>query len=80
MDRATTSGYGRQRSHHEECLTSYHHAAAGQGVVCNSYLSTLLSTGRSDGRWQTEQQFFRKSPESSCESEWIVEFGCDMKG
>jgi hypothetical protein len=64
MDRAATAGYGSEWSYGEECSASHHHATAGQGVVCNPHLPTVLSTRRSDGRIPIQQLLHRQSSES----------------
>jgi len=59
MDRAVTAGYGSEWSYSEECSASYHHATAGQRVVRDPDLPTVLSTRRSDG-WVPIQHLLRR--------------------
>ena len=65
MDRAATASYGGERPYSEECSAPHHHATAGQRVVCNPHLPTVLSTRRSDGRIPIQHQLRRQSSESS---------------
>ena len=68
MDRAATAGYGSEWSYSEECSTAHHHATAGQGVVRNPDISTLLSTRRPDGWFPIQHQLRGQSSESGCQS------------